>query len=164
MFPFRSVDRSINDVQMDGYYDYEKNTFAETLFSPLNAKLKAHILSKPEHIPEPSPTPTPEPTYSPVVEEDDVFGSIYYTEFKINFANTNTDENYIKGDFTGLMNIGNMPYQNHPDNYKDKWLEQLDFYNVWDRQPCKIYSSIAEQSAHNYIGDSSVNFVPIKYS
>ncbi|KAK8843127.1 hypothetical protein M9Y10_025320 [Tritrichomonas musculus] len=119
-FHLEDVDRSINDVQMDGYYDYEKNTFVETLFSPLNTKLKAYIQSEQEPTPEPSPTPLPEPTYSPVEEEDDVFGSLYYTEFKINFANTNTDENYNKDDFTDLMNIGYMPYQNHHDNYKDK--------------------------------------------
>ena len=162
-FHLEDVDRSINDVQMDGYYDYEKNTFVETLFSPLNTKLKAYIQSEPEPTPEPSPDPPPDPTCSPVEDEDDVFCSFYYTEFKIHFVNTNTDENYNKDDFTDLMNIGYKPHQNHPDNYKDKWLERLDFYNVWDRQPCKIFSSIAEQSAHNYIGDSSVNFIPIKY-
>ncbi|KAK8895893.1 hypothetical protein M9Y10_013779 [Tritrichomonas musculus] len=108
-FHLEDIDRSINDIQMDGYYDYEKNTFVETLFSPLNTKLKIFIKSTPEPTPEPSPTPPPEPTYSPVEDEDDVFCSLYYTEFKINFVNTNTDENYNKDDFTDLMNIGYMP-------------------------------------------------------
>ena len=143
------VNRSINDVRMDGYYNYDKNTFVETLFSPLNAKHKIYIQT------------TPEPT--PVEDNDDLFGSLYYTEFNIKFIYANTDEKYNKDDFTDLMNIGYTPHQNHLDIYRDKWLERLDFYNVWDRQPCKIYSSIADKSAHNYIGDSSVNFIPIKY-
>ena len=139
----------------------KKNTFVESLFSPLNAKHKIYIQTTSTPAPKPLPTPTPEP--SPVEDNDDAFGSLYYTEFKINFINTNTDENNNKDDFTDLMNIGDKPHQNHPDIYRDKWLERLEFYNVWHIQPCKIYSSITEQSAYNYIGDSSVNFIPIKY-
>ena len=65
-------------------------------------------------------------------------------------------------DFAELFNIGTNSTQNNPAKYKI-WSKELIFDHVWDRQKCKIFSSIAEQSLHHYIGDTDVVFTPIKY-
>ncbi len=65
-------------------------------------------------------------------------------------------------DFADVFNIGTGSFQNNPKKYKT-WSKKLVFDNVWDRHPCKIYSSIGEQSLHNYIGDSDIKYSPIKY-
>ena len=65
-------------------------------------------------------------------------------------------------DFEELFNIGTLNTQNDPAKYK-LWNKKLVFDHVWDRQKCKIFSSIAEQSLHHYIGDTDVVFTPIKY-
>lgn len=65
-------------------------------------------------------------------------------------------------DFADVFNIGNGTFQNKPEKYQT-WHKELIFDNIWDRQSCKIYSSIGEQSLHNYIGDSDVEYSPIKY-
>lgn len=89
-------------------------------------------------------------------------------------------------DFADTMNVGLDTWQTHPKeylraryeftnkddpneyckliNYQGIWKPgEINFYRVWDRHPCKIHSSIAEQSNHHYIGDSQVCFNPIKY-
>ena len=147
---------------MDGYYDYMRNTFIETLFSPTNTHFDFNCyIENPDY--EPTPTPTPEPNLPYVKIEDNINTNLFYVDFKINFLEKNTDENYRRFDFADVMNIGNEPYQNKPEQYQNKWLRRIDFYNVWDRHSCKIYSSIAEQASHNYIGGSSIYFTPIKY-
>ena len=159
LFRLSDLNRELNDIQMDGYYDYDKNTFIETLFSPTNTHINSYVAN-----PDYKPTPTPEPIPPYIKIEDNVNTSLYYVDFKINFLEkTNTDENYRRYDFADVMNIGNEPYQNKPEQYQNKWLRRIDFYNVWDRHSCKIYSSIAEQASHNYIGGSSIYFTPIKY-
>ena len=158
LYRLSEINRELNDIQMDGYYDYDKNTFIETLFSPINTHINSYIAN-----PDYKPTPTPEPNPPYIKIEDNVNTSLYYVDFKINFLEKNTDENYRRFDFVDVMNIGNESYQNKPEQFQNKWLRRIDFYNVWDRHSCKVYSSIAEQASHQYIGSSSVFFTPIKY-
>ncbi|KAK8889367.1 hypothetical protein M9Y10_034113 [Tritrichomonas musculus] len=97
LFHQEDIDRTLNDILMDGYYDYDKKAFVETLFSPQNLELKKPtIIHPPEYIapgidddflttptPPPSPLPTPEPT--PGVNEYVDLG-VCYVDFKINFC------------------------------------------------------------------------------
>ena len=39
----------------------------------------------------------------------------------------------------------------------------INFYDVWDRHSCKLFSSIAADSNREYIGNSQVDMIPIKY-
>ena len=151
----------IRDVQMDGYYDYDKKVYVETIYSPNNEKPK---------------------TFLDVVHTSE---RKYYTDFKIDFNIRPYDENniqinspYRRYDFADVMNIGMDPNQNRPDKYMiinretdipgfpftyvGKWMRELIFENVWDRHSCKVYSSIAEES-HGFIGNSQKDYVPIKY-
>ena len=100
--------------------------------------------------------------------DKDGFHEIIYTK-----NNDNIDEDsrqYINffqigdwnEDFADVFNIGTGAYQNNPKKYSTL-SKRLVFDNVWDRHPCKIYSSIGEQALHNYIGDSDVEYSPIKY-
>ena len=66
-------------------------------------------------------------------------------------------------DFDEVFNIGDGANQNKKDVYLKYYDKVLTFDNVWDRHSCKVYSSIAEQSNHNYIGNSNVDLIPIKY-
>ena len=66
-------------------------------------------------------------------------------------------------DFDEVFNIGDGVSQNNKDVYLKYYDKVLTFDNVWDRHSCKVYSSIAEQSNRYYIGNSNVNFNPIKY-
>ena len=43
------------------------------------------------------------------------------------------------------------------------WEEEMIFDNVWDLKPCYVFSSIAEQSAHHYIGTTDTVYPEIKY-
>ena len=162
LFRLNDTNRELNDIQMDGYYDYMRNTFIETLFSPTNTHFDFNCyIENPDY--EPTPTPTPEPNPPYVKIEDNINTNLFYVDFKINFFEKNKDGSHGRIDFMDVMNIGNKSYQNKLEQYQNKWLRTIDFYNVWDRHSCKIYSSIAEQSSHNYIGSSSVFFTPIKY-
>ena len=169
LFHQDDVNRSLNDFQMDGYYDYDKKAFIETIFSPQN--LEKNTISKPSFIymaPEITdyePTPTPTPTPKPIPGENDfVELGLYYVDFKINFRESDrTDSNYKNTDFADLFNIGDKPYQNNPYDFNNKWCRRLDFKNIWDRHSCKVYSSIAEQSNKYYLGNSQIYFSPIKY-
>lgn len=92
-----------------------------------------------------------EKIFSPRNEnEDDEFG------IALKLKKTNQD-------FDEVFNIGDGPHQNKKHVYLNQFDDVLTFDNVWDRHSCKVYSSIAEQSLHNYIGNSNVDFVPIKY-
>ena len=64
--------------------------------------------------------------------------------------------------FTDLVNKRYKSFQNNPDDFNDKWFRRIDFINIWDRHSCKVYSSIAEQSNKYYLGNSQMNFNPIK--
>ena len=48
-------------------------------------------------------------------------------------------------------------------NINRSWKKELIFDNVWDLKPCNVYSSIAEQSAHHYIGTTDTVYPEIKY-
>ena len=65
-------------------------------------------------------------------------------------------------DFKEVFNIGDGPGQNRTESFA-RWHREIVFNNMWDRHSCKVYSSIAEQSLHHYIGNSQVYFNPIKY-
>ena len=43
------------------------------------------------------------------------------------------------------------------------WDYQIIFDKVWDLKPCNVFSSIAEQSAHHYIGTTDTVYPQIKY-
>ena len=175
LFHLDDNDSSRNDIQINGYYDIDRNSFVETISSPCNVEIKKYTNSSPEPStptpkptpsPSPSPGPTPTPT-APFVEvnenTDTLIDSLYFMDFKIDFNEKLTDKNYPIYDFVDVFNIGKEPFQNDPDKYKNKWLRRLDFLNVWNRKPCCVYSSIAEQSHNHYIGSSDINYTPIKY-
>ena len=61
-----------------------------------------------------------------------------------------------------MFNIGTGPDENDPEQYKI-YSKQFIFDHIWDRHSCKVYSSIGEQSLHHYIGNSQIDFSPIKY-
>ena len=182
LFHLEDRENFFNDIQMDGYYDYIKNQFVETLFSPYNVKVDNYVDSTSEKkpsdedtttkLPDPNPPPTLSPTATPPppppyvkkeTNKEQAYRSLYYIDFKIKFNEKMQDDNYTQYDFVDVMNIGTGAYQNDPKQYQNKWLRRLDFYIVWDRKPFKIYSSIAEQSNRGYIGNSEVEYSPIKY-
>ena len=68
----------------------------------------------------------------------------------------------IRTDFMDIMNIGDGPFENKPDQYK-KYQRQMNFYNVWDRHSCKVSASFANDGKSNYVGNSQSLFNPIKY-
>lgn len=65
-------------------------------------------------------------------------------------------------DFEEVFNIGDGPTQNRKGKY-NLYENELIFDNIWDRHSCKVYSSLGEQSLHNYIGNSQIYYNPIKY-
>ena len=86
---------------------------------------------------------------------------VYYVYFQLASYND---------DFKEVFNIGTLPAENNMKLYKiskpfhiTHFETQLTFNNLWDRCPFKVYSSIAEQSLHQYIGLSNVYYTPIKY-
>ena len=87
LFRLSDLNRELNDLQMDGYYDYAKNTFIETLFSPTNTHIDCYV-QNPDYVPTPTLTPTPTPSPEPIPPyikvEDDVNTNLYYVDFKIN--------------------------------------------------------------------------------
>lgn len=148
----------IRDVGMDGYYNYEKNTFIETFYSPLNED--TNYLNK----------------------QDNLFYIDFSISFRIRPFENGVQDNSLNRlyDFADIMNVGYESFQNNPNKYMDldspiedkkgnverfggKWMREIVFEDVWDRCSCKIYSSIAEQSSKGYLGNSKVQFSPIKY-
>lgn len=147
-----------NDVQMDGYYDYTRNCFVETFYAPSNGRV------------------------------NDMYKEVVHTDLSVQFdirpfskAGKQDNTINIAYDFVDLFNVGKEAYQNPPEMYltyetrdigneyqsiivrNAKWSPTINFYDVWDRNSCKVYSSIAEQSNHNYLGNSQIYFSPIKY-
>ena len=45
----------------------------------------------------------------------------------------------------------------------DMFVDKFDFYDVWDRHSCKLFSSLASDSNRGYIGNTSIYINPIKY-
>ena len=76
-------------------------------------------------------------------------GTTYFT--KCMFMITDTNE-----DFDLIFNINDNPL---PEDLVNK----IDFYDVWDRHSCKVFSNIASDSNRGYIGNSQVDLNPIKY-
>ena len=72
-------------------------------------------------------------------------GDEYNVSFKLRFANPH---------FKELFNVSEL---------EDLWKEKITFNNVWDLKPCNVFSSIAEQSAHQYIGTTDIEYHEIKY-
>ena len=143
----------IKDVGMDGYYNYEKNTFIETIYSPLNED--TNYLNKQDN---------------------------FSISFRIRPFENGVQDNSLHRlyDFADVMNVGYESFQNNPNKYMDldspiedkkgnveryegKWMREIVFKDVLDRCSCKMYSSIAEQSSKGYLGNSKVQFSRIKY-
>ena len=87
----------------------------------------------------------------------------YYVDIALDFE-TKYDEKgkLIRTDFMDVMNIGDGPFENNPEQYK-KCQRQMNFYNVWDRHSCKVSASFANDGKRNYVGNSQSLFNPIKY-
>lgn len=115
------------DIQIDGYYGYNKRTFIETFFSPYNA-------------------PKAQDTKDYIFNKDKYD---YYVDQNIDFIHKTFDEkgnqdNSInqKYDFADLMNIGIKSFQNRPKKYKN-------FFS-------KVFSSFAYDSVKGYLGNSEI--------
>ena len=83
--------------------------------------------------------------YSPEI----IDGTTYYTECKFKITDTNED-------FDLIFNKNQNPL---PEDY----VIEMNFYDVWDRHSCKIFSNIASNSSRGYIGNSQIELNPIKY-
>lgn len=159
-------DPKTRDVQMDGYYDYNRQVFVEKIFSNANNEKTKDI--------------------SDYIFDADIYD--YYIDFKIEFLprpydiKTNKQDNSFNQiyDFVDVMNIGKEPFQNDPEKYMDmskpiydkngnflcyqgKWMREIIFENVWDRHACKVYASFATDSSKGYLGNSQVFYPVIKY-
>ena len=73
----------------------------------------------------------------------------YYTKCMLKITDTNED-------FDLIFNINDNPLP-------EKYVTEMNFYDVWDRHSCKVFSSIAADSNRGYIGNSQVDLNPIKY-
>lgn len=73
-----------------------------------------------------------------------------------------TDDDKFNDDVTKMFNIGEKPYQNSL-SYVSKYHRRITIKNIWDRHSIKVNASFVSQTPHNYIGNSHVNFNPIKY-
>ena len=143
--------RRRRDIQMDGYYRYDRNCFIEVIDSSANKEPKDLLdtFNKEEYK--------------------------YYIDLRINFRYRPIGDELLQDDsydFADVMNIGYGPFQNHPEKYlninnevgsRGKWMRKIEFENVWDRHSCKVFSSIAEESSKGYLGNSQKFFLPIKY-
>ena len=106
--------------------------------------------------------------------DDKGFHEIIYSERNKNFEKNKADSSYIEpyiigfkiydynDDFKDVFNIGTGPFENNPEIF-NKYTHEIIFNNIWDRHSCRIYSSIGEQSQHQYLGNSQIYFNPIKY-
>ena len=85
-----------------------------------------------------------------------------YVDSALDFKTEYDDDKLIRTDFMDIMNIGNGPFENKPEQYKE-FQRQMNFYNVWDRHSCKVCASFANDGIRNYVGNSQSLFNPIKY-
>ena len=159
-------DPRTRDVQMDGYYDYNRQVFIEKIFSNANDEKTKDT--------------------SDYIFNTDIYD--YYIDFKIEFLprpydkSTNKQDNSFNQiyDFVDIMNVGKEPFQNDPEKYMDmtkpildkngnilcyqgKWMREITFENVWDRHSCKVFASFATDSSKGYLGNSQVFYPVIKY-
>ena len=75
----------------------------------------------------------------------------------------NEDDDMFDMDFVDVFNIGNEPIDDNPYTNYLYFRRKHKFINVWERTPCEVHASFANQSNHNYLGKSDVIFTPIKY-
>lgn len=115
--------------------------------------------------------------------EDDIKVNQYYDNngynisFDTPFNHTKNPDYYYyfqlesyNDEFKEVFNIGTLSTENNKKLYmhhekvpRCDFESPLTFKKLWDRCPFKVYSSIAEQSLHQYIGLSNVYYTPIKY-
>ncbi|KAK8836129.1 hypothetical protein M9Y10_039942 [Tritrichomonas musculus] len=75
--------------------------------------------------------------------------SPYYIDISLVFPHRTADDfGKIdrKYDFEDVFNISAEEGANYYNKYRYEWLREVNFYNVWDRHSCKIYSSFGNQS------------------
>ena len=75
----------------------------------------------------------------------------------------NEDDDMFDMDFVDVFNIGSEPIDDNPYTNYLYFRRSHKFINVWDRSPCEVHASFANQSNHSYLGKSDVVFTPIKY-
>lgn len=78
-------------------------------------------------------------------ERNKTFLDDYDLSFQLYYANDNFKELFNVPKLDGL------------------WKKEIIFDKVWDLKPCNVFSSIAEQSAHHYIGTTDNEYPEIKY-
>ena len=76
-------------------------------------------------------------------------GTTYFTKCMFKITDVNED-------FDLIFNINNNPL---PEDY----VTEMNFFDVWDRHSCKVFSNIASDSNRGYVGNSQIVFMPIKY-
>ena len=87
----------------------------------------------------------------------------FYVDFALDFdIEYDDDEKLIRTYFIDILNIGDGPFENPPDQYI-YFQRQMNFYNVWDRHSCKVCASFADDGMNNIVGNSQSLFNPIKY-
>ncbi len=78
----------------------------------------------------------------------------------------NEDDDMFDEDFVNTFNIGSRDCNEDIENPYTRFLffsREHSFFNVWNRIPCNVHASFANQSNRNYLGRSNVVFNPIKY-
>ena len=91
-----------------------------------------------------------EKIYCPNKYADEIIeGTTYFTKCMFKITDVNED-------FDLIFNINNNPL---PEDY----VTEMNFFDVWDRHSCKVFSNIASDSNRGYVGNSQIVFMPIKY-
>ena len=91
-----------------------------------------------------------EKIYCPNKYADEIIeGTTYFTKCMFKITDVNED-------FDLLFNINDNPL---PKDY----VTEMNFFDVWDRHSCKVFSNIASDSNRGYVGNSQIVFMPIKY-
>ena len=76
-------------------------------------------------------------------------GTTYFTKCMFKITDVNED-------FDLIFNINDNAL---PEDY----VTEMNFFDVWDRHSCKVFSNIASDSNRGYVGNSQIVFMPIKY-
>ena len=91
-----------------------------------------------------------EQIYCPNKYADEIIdGTTYFTKCMFKITDVNED-------FDLIFNINDNPL---PEDY----VTEMNFFDVWDRHSCKVFSNIASDSNRGYVGNSQIVFMPIKY-
>lgn len=94
----------------------------------------------------------------------------YYVDFRFDFINDGfmsamnlVDDGNINSNpnFT-VIDKADYPHSNYTSDIM-KWSRTHKLIHLWDRSSCKVFSSLASQSNHNYLGHCNIHFNPIKY-